>query len=290
MRARTGVATLALLVGASLFASRAAAEEPSPLPPPAPPPPTTAPAAAPPAAAPAAPPAAATLTSISAELGEAPPEPARSDPNPQKLALWLGGRAGVITFGNAFYTNQRGLDETTGNFARAGMSVEVDAGVRLFKRFTPYVFWEHGFHRQGRRFEGSDAHAYSNFYGLGFRYLAGAIDDLGFGFLTDLSVGIRTLTIASSSAGESYSMRALEIFRLGLGADIRVSRFFCVSPLAVISGGVMRSTEGNIRFSPAGSTDGLVEPTFKDGKNIDVETTYLVLGLGVGGHFDLFAR
>lgn len=282
MRARSGVATLALLVGGSLFASHAAAEE---LPPPAPPAPGSAPAAAP-TTTPAPPPP----PSVTAELGEARPEPARPDPNPQKLALWVGARAGLITFGNAFYTNQRGLDETTGNFARAGMSVEVDAGVRLFKRFTPYVFWEHGFHRQGRRFEGGDARAYSNFYGLGFRYLAGAIDELGFGFLTDLSVGMRTLTIASSSSGESYSMRALEIFRLGLGADIRVSRFFCVSPLAVISGGVMRSTEGNIRFSPAGSTDGLVEPTFKDGKNIDVETTYLVLGLGVGGHFDLFAR
>ncbi len=52
----------------------------------------------------------------------------------------------------------------------------------------------------------------------------------------------------------------------------------------------MRTTAGNVKFSALGSTDGVTEPTFHDGKNIDNETTYLVLGLGAGGHFDLLGH
>lgn len=277
-------ATLAL---AAAIAPRAArADEPGgapePLPPPTPPAPTTAAPAAPPPTSPAAP-ATAAPSSASPPATDAPPSR-----GPEKFAIWLGARAGVLTFGSAFYTNQKGVDEPAGNFARAGLGVELDAGVRLFKRFTPYVFWEHGFHQVGRRFEGDDAHAYSNFYGLGFRYLAGAIDDLGFGFLTDVSIGMRTVSVTSGAS--TYGMSALEIFRLGLGAEIRVSRMFSVTPLASISGGVMRTTSGNVKFSALGSTDGVTEPTFHDGKNIDNETTYLVLGLGAGGHFDLLGH
>jgi hypothetical protein len=279
---RIGLSACALVLG---LARSASADEPQPLPPPAPPPPTS-PAA--PTAEPAAPPTAPVSPS-----SEPPPtitiqvKPAAPPPE-QKLAVWLGGRAGVLAFGNAFYTNQHGLDETTGNFVKTGLGLEVDAGVRLFKRFTPYVFWEHGIHGVGRRFEGGPGHAWSNFFGAGFRYLAGNIDELGFGFLTDVSIGMRTLGVSDGTS--DFSMRALEIFRLGLGAEIRLSPLLSLTPLATISGGVMRSTDGNVRFSPAGSADGIVEPTFHDGKNIDAETTYLVLGLGLGAHFDLFAR
>ena len=209
-----------------------------------------------------------------------PPEPVHAP----KFALWTGARLGYLGFGGNFYTNEVGNGETTGNFAKNGLSVGLDVGARLGKRYLPYVFLEHGFMGQGHRFEGSDATASTNLMGVGFRYTAGDVDSAG--FLTDLSIGVRTLTVKSGS--QTYTMSAIEIFRLGLGAEIRISTLFVISPMATLSGGAMTDTEGNTTFTAGDPT--IRSPVYHDGQQIGNQRGYIVVGLHCGAHFDIFGK
>jgi hypothetical protein len=201
-------------------------------------------------------------------------------------SLWTGLRGGLLSFSNAFYTNQLQRAETTGNYVRPGLALEADVGARLAKRYLPYLFFEHGIMGVGHRFEGANASAQTNLYGIGFRYTAFDVDSVG--LLTDLSFGVRSVTI--SQPGESYTMRSLEIFRFGLGAEIRLSTLFVLSPMLSISTGAMNDTDGNIHFSQKGSGDGLTQPTYANGKTIDQQNGYIMLLLSVGGHFDLLGK
>jgi hypothetical protein len=85
-------------------------------------------------------------------------------------------------------------------------------------------------------------------------------------------------------------MSSLEIFRLGLGAEVRISTLFVLSPMATISGGVMSDTDGNVQFSPAGSGDTLTHPRFNSGNQVNEQTTYVVVGIHCGAHFDVFGK
>ena len=211
-----------------------------------------------------------------------PPEPAHAP----KFSLWAGGRLGVLGYGGNFYQNEFQDGETTGNFIRTGLSLGIDVGARLGKRYLPYLFLEHGFAAAGHRFVGGDATAASDLYGGGFRYIAGDVDSVG--FLTDISVGLRTITVKNN--GDTYKMSSIEIFRLGLGAEIRISTLFSISPMATLSGGAMSDTEGHVAYSQEGSHDGLAHPAYQDGKQIGNQRGYIVLGLGCGGHFDIFGK
>ncbi len=212
-------------------------------------------------------------------------EPERPTHAP-KFSLWVGARLGVIGFGGYFYQNNLGEGETTGNFVKTGMSFEADIGARLGRRYIPYLFLEHGFMGAGHRFDGSNATASTDFLGLGFRYVGGDVDSAG--FLTDLAIGIRTVTI--SNGNDTFKMSALEIFRLGLGAEIRITTLFTLSPLAWISGGVMSDTNGQVTYGPGGQGDGLMHPDYQNGQNIDNQRGYLAVGIGCGAHFDVFGK
>jgi len=213
---------------------------------------------------------------------EVPPEPVHAP----KFSLYAGGRLGLLGFGGDFYDNEAGKAETTGNLVGRGVAVEVDVGVRLGYRYVPYLFLEHGFMGKGHRFDGVDASASSDLLGIGFRYLAGNPNTAG--FLTEISVGIRTITL--KSGGETYKMSSLEIFRLGLGAEIRLSTLFTISPMAQLSGGSMNDTDGSVTFSPEGSKDGITHPTYRDGAQVASDHPYVVVGIGCGAHFDIFGK
>jgi hypothetical protein len=202
-----------------------------------------------------------------------------------KFSLWTGARLGVLGFGNSFFDNENGQPETSGNFLGNGLAAEIDVGARLGKRYTPYVFFEHGFVGKGHRFTGTGATASSDLYGVGFRYTAGDVDSAG--FLSELSVGVRTVTVSNGS--ETYKMSALEIFRLGLGAEIRISTLFVISPMAQLSGGTMTDTSGSVTYAP-NQGDGLTHPTYQNGQVINAQRGYLILGLGCGAHFDFFGK
>jgi len=213
---------------------------------------------------------------------EVPPEPTHAP----KFSLYAGARLGLLGFGGDFYDNEAGKAETTGNFVGRGIAGEVDVGARLGYRYVPYLFLEHGFMGKGHRFEGVDATASSDLYGIGFRYTAGNPNTAG--FLTEISVGIRTVTVKSGS--QTYKMSSFEIFRLGLGAEIRLSTLFVLSPMAQLSGGSMSDTDGDITYGPDGSKDGLTRPTYRNGDHVASDHPYVVVGIGCGAHFDIFGK
>lgn len=203
-----------------------------------------------------------------------------------KSSLWTGGRAGILGFGYSFFDNNKNQPESVGNFLGTGASGEFDIGVRIAKRYVPYVGLELGFHPAGHRFDGQNAHATSTFLGIGFRYSAGDVDALS--FLADIAFGVRWVTVSNQT--ESFTMRSLELFRLGLGAEYRVSSTLVVSPLFTLSGGAMSYATGSITYS-SGQGDGQKQPLYQDGANdITQQRGYLVISLGIGAHFDLFGR
>lgn len=277
-------------VALALFVSvPAGAQEPppspQPLPPPPPPPmqpaPAPPPAYSPPASAPPAyspPPAYVHVQAPPIDEDHAP-----------KYSLWAGLRASGVAFGFSFYQNERNEAETTGNFIKNGFAPQIDVGARISYRYIPYLYWEHGFMGAGHRFEGTDAHASTDFYGIGFRYVSGDVDSVA--FLTDLSIGKRVIRVSNGT--QEYAMSGLEFFRLGLGAEIRVKTLFSLTPLFSISSGALNDSEGNIDFgcvSKGPCLDGLTHPTYVNGKVIDNSRAYVVLSLGLGIHFDVFGK
>jgi hypothetical protein len=202
------------------------------------------------------------------------------------FSLWTGGRLGLLGFGGFFYTNQLGQGETTGNFVTPGLSVEANVGARLGGHYTPYLFWEHGFVAAGHRFEGETATAATDFRGLGFRYSLGNVDSVA--FLSDLAVGLRTISV--TAGGSTYKMSAWEIFRFGLGAEVRLTTLVTLSPLAWVSGGTMNDTSGSVTYGPGGQGDGLTSPTYVNGQSINAQRSYVSVGVECGAHFDLFGK
>ncbi|WP_394835039.1 hypothetical protein LVJ94_51930 [Pendulispora rubella] len=239
---------------------------------------------------------------ISQDIPPPPPmieyEPAPEPVHAPNYSLYTGASLRALGFGGYFYTNELGREETTGNFLGPGAAVEVDVGARLGRHYIPFLFWEHGFMRQGHRFDGTDATSSSDLVGLGFRYAAGNVDRAS--FLSELSIGLRTVTVKNGN--ETFKMSTWELFRLGLGAEIRFSKLFTISPMAHISSGAMNDSDGSVTFSANGSRDYAAaaasnsnirppfHPTFVDGQNIQSGRSYVVVGIGCGAHFDIFGK
>jgi hypothetical protein len=218
---------------------------------------------------------------------EAPPPPVHAP----RFSLWLGGRLGLLAYSGGLYVNDAstGAIETTGNFVKPGLGLELDAGARLERRYIPYVALELGLVGAGHRFEGSSTPttASTQFVGIGFRYLAGDVD--GVSFASDISFGQRKFSVTSGS--DTWSISGLEIFRLGLGAEIRIDKIFTLSPMLTISGGTLTDTSGNVQFAP-GQGDGQKGPPFTGNGSLPgwATTTYYAIFAGCGAHFDLFGK
>jgi hypothetical protein len=194
-------------------------------------------------------------------------------------------------FGGAFYGGFNSITgneytQTTGNLVTPGPSLQFDVGIRLGRRYVPFVFYEHDFLRPGRLFNGDSASASSQFYGIGFRYTAG--DPNTAGFLSELSIGYRSVSV--SSGGMTYTMQAFELFRLGLGAEIRISTLFVLSPLISISTGTMTDTSGNTTFNAASASNGVPGPYYPSGAEIDDQRGYVTISATCGAHFDLLGK
>jgi hypothetical protein len=221
-------------------------------------------------------------------MANVPLAPPETETHAPKYSLWAGARLSYVGFGFSFYDNERGQPETTGNFLGNGIAPQVDVGARISYRYIPYLYWEHGFMGQGHRFDGTDAKSTTDFYGIGFRYVSGDVDSVG--FLTDLSIGKRVVTVSNGS--QSYSMSGIEFFRLGLGAEIRIATLFALTPLFSISSGALNDSEGDINFGCAATScaDTVTKPTYVNGAVINSSRAYVVLSLGVGIHFDIFGK
>jgi hypothetical protein len=275
----------ALLSTASTAVVRAQAPLPA-LPPPSAeppsPPPPAAPAPEPAQAAPSPPPL----------VAEPPPAVLYVEPPKRTFAprysLWVGGRLGLLAYGGSVYDDLSGNVETTGNFVRAGLGLELDVGARIDKRYIPYVALELGLVPPGHRFDSdSSARAGTAFWGIGFRDVLGDVDVVGFAW--ELSFGFRSFNVSNASG--SWRATGLEIFRLGLGAEIRVNRRFAVSPMFTISSGRLTDTSGHISFAP-NQGDGQSGPPFQGSAPIPgpAQDSYYAIVLGCGGHVDLFGQ
>ena len=157
-----------------------------------------------------------------------------------------------------------------------GPTLQADVGVRLGYRFVPFVFYERAILGVGSRFAGErGTSAYSELYGLGLRFVAGDVNTAA--FLTEISVGERTVGVSAN--GQTFKMSGFEYFKLGLGAEIRLSTHLVLSPLASLSTGSMTSTSGSVTFSTAGSADGNTHPPFENGASITDQRGYVMLSL-----------
>jgi hypothetical protein len=222
----------------------------------------------------------------------APGEKRRREKHAPQYALWTGARFGFLGFGGGFYGVPVGnppvsSTEWTSDLVTPGPALQADLGVRLGYRFTPFVFYERAILGTGSRFAGdTGTSAYSELYGAGLRFVAGDVDSAA--FLTEISIGERTVGVQAN--GSTFRMSGFEYFKLGLGAEIRLSNHLVLSPLASLSTGSMTNTSGTVLFSPAGSTDGNTRPPFENGASITDQRGYVMLSLTCGAHFDLLGH
>jgi len=210
-----------------------------------------------------------------------------------KYSLWLGGRLGLLGYGGGMYLNNvsqfgpyNATEETTGNFVSPGLALEADVGARISYRYIPFVALELGLVGPGHRFD-SSTRAGTSFFGIGFRGLAGDVDAVA--FASEISIGLRKFEVSNASG--SWSATSFEWLRIGLGAEIRLTTHFVLSPMVTLSGGSLTDTSGSIAFAP-GQGDGQTAPMFGGGQSIPSanQATYYAVVVGCGAHFDLFGK
>jgi hypothetical protein len=206
-----------------------------------------------------------------------------------KTAFWLGARLGwFLPFGNVYarnvqiapYTVYEGIPWS--DFASSGPMFEVDAGMRLSRNYNLFALWERAQLGSGDadvRFSdgtspGDQDGGDTDFYGVGLR---ASSDANRVGFLTELALGYRRARTHFEDGSELQFTDGILEGRLGLGADIRVSPFFSLSPMATIGVGSF----GDIEFKRSnGQKFDVTGPN-------DQGDGHAWFTLQLGGHFDL---
>jgi hypothetical protein len=201
----------------------------------------------------------------------------------------MGGGLGVLAYGGGLYLDNQATQaqETVGNFVSPGLAVELNVGARIERRYIPYLVGEFGLVGAGHRFDGTSAKADTQFYGLGFRFLAGDVN--GIALISDLSFGVRKFEVSWNN--QTWSAVGLELFRVGVGADVRLSNQFTLSPLLTLSGGSLQNTSGYVAYAANQGDRAPGTPPFSGGSiPASDQATYYAVVLGCGAHFDLFGR
>jgi hypothetical protein len=195
----------------------------------------------------------------------------------------------VLAYGGGLYLDNQATQaqETVGNFVSPGLAVELNVGARIEHRYIPYLVGELGLVGAGHRFEGTSTTASTSFAGIGFRFLAGDVN--GISLISDLSFGIRKFQVSRNN--QTWSAMGLELFRVGVGADVRLSNLFTLSPLLTLSGGTLSNTSGYVAYAP-NQGDGVTgTPSFQGGSIPgNDQATYYAVALGCAAHFDLFGH
>jgi hypothetical protein len=204
-----------------------------------------------------------------------------------KYSLWLGGRLGLLLYGGGMYLNPGGDEEKTSSFVTNGLAVEADVGARISRRYIPYLALELGLVGPGSRFQGASATAGTSFVGIGFRFLAGDVSSVS--FASDLSFGFRKFEV--TNANQTWTASSFEFLRLGLGADIRFTSYFTISPMVTLSGGTLSDTSGSVPFAGNQSDQAPGTPDYVNHGQIpgQYQTNYFSITIGCGAHFDLLA-
>lgn len=228
-----------------------------------------------------------------------PPKPRHTAP---KYSLWVGGRLGwSIPFGNAWaecsvVTSNGVCVEARGvpwsDFASAGPKFELNLGARLGRYHNLFFVWERTafgpaskpVELSGELFDDPDTPqeetytldgqdgAESDYYGLGLRFSSDP-DDIG--LLLELTIGARRFRTEYSDGTELRLEDGLFEARIGIGADIRLSRLMSLSPIFVFGGGQF----GKATFELGDGTE------LEAG---DVAASHAWVAFEMGMHFDLF--
>jgi hypothetical protein len=207
-------------------------------------------------------------------------------------ALWIGVRGGFETpLGDAF-VDHAGDVFTERDLIGSGALTEVDVGGRFGRKFLPFLFFAHFFAAKGAASrvppprtstagivqptinDASVTSSSANLLGFGFRY---AFNPDKVGFLAELTFALRFVDVRFSD-GSKLSAQAPGEFRLGLGADIRISELLGLSPMAILSAGSY--SDVTVKYGGSGTDKSAIEDIGSHG----------YVGLQLGGHFDLFGK
>lgn len=209
-----------------------------------------------------------------------------------RYALWLGARLGVLAYGGGMFQDpaigSNTYAETTGNFVGNGLALELDVGARIERRYIPYLAVELGLVGPGHRFDQTSTTAGTSFVGIGMRLLAGDVNNVS--FASELSFGFRKMQVSNDTG--TWTATGFEFLRLGLGAEIRLTTHFTLSPMLTVSGGTLTDTSGSIGYGPNQGDGQTGTPSYVNGGQIpsNAQATYAAFVIGCGAHFDLFGH
>jgi hypothetical protein len=155
---------------------------------------------------------------------------------------------------------------------------ELDAGLRFGRAYTLFALWERAELRSGRGRadpdDGPQDGAESDFWALGLRATTNP-DHCG--FVTEVAVGYRRARTFFKNDVEYQFTDAPFEARLGIGAELRVSRLTTFSALATVGVGGFGSAE---RVPPNGRAWSLLS-------SYDQSDGHGWATLTLGAHFDL---
>ncbi|HVY32413.1 MAG TPA: hypothetical protein VHB79_38010 [Polyangiaceae bacterium] len=219
---------------------------------------------------------------------EPPPPPPIHHLTPQN-SLVLGARLGwFFPFGNLYAKAQPVSDQSGSgyvldgvpwrDYASSGPMLELDAGVRLARSYTVFALWERAQLGTGNAVDsltGSQQdHADTDFWAIGLRASSNP-DQLG--FITEVAVGYRRArTVFENDVEYQFTDAPFEA-RLGLGAELRLSRMTSLSALATVGVGGFGELE---RVQPNNSATPI-------SKSYDQSDGHAWATINVGAHFDL---
>ena len=215
-----------------------------------------------------------------------PPPPPKPHHVAPKTSLWAGARVGwFVPFGNLWGTctqsaaGQCQLYQGTkwSDYASSGPMFEIDAGARLARNYNLFVLWEHAALGNGKaepHANGGQNGGSTDYYAIGARVSS---DPDSIGFLTEVDIGYRRFHATWADGSELQLTNAPFEFRIGLGADIRISRTLTLSPMATIDAGGF----GTVKRLGKGGVKQAVNPP------VDETGGHAAATLQIGGHFDI---
>jgi hypothetical protein len=210
---------------------------------------------------------------------EPPPPPRPPLQAPPRNALWLGVRAGVtIPFGSLWTDGFNGYyrQRTFHDYASPGPMFAIDLGARLARHYNVFATWEHAALGTGtlddKSFGGQEWGA-TNMYGIGVRF---STDPSTVGFLMEIGIGYRDFRAYWNDGTKLSLTDGWLDAHIGIGVDIRCSRWFALSPMIVLGGGSFDTARWS---GPHGSGNALTP--------LDQGGEYGVLTFQLGAHADI---
>lgn len=165
------------------------------------------------------------------------------------------------------------------NYASSGPVFELDAGARVSRNYNVFVLWEHARLGTGNgdfSERQSSGTTNTDYYAIGLRVSSDA-DALG--LLTELTLGYRRFRAAFDDGSELQLTDAPLEVRIGLGADIRLSPNFTLTPLATVGFGSFGEVEA------VGSDTSIAAQSLSE--EADLRATHGWATIQMGAHFDL---